>query len=181
MPLDRAYAEEQLHGDRIVGQASCHQSKHLQLAWTQVVKQRGRCGSCRHTEEFAQLVEELIAPTLAAGGVVVSDRYLLANIVYQGSAGGLLEEEIALVGMVATGGLMPDLTIVLDIAPDTAHARVAERPTHLFPPSLVRSQFEALESPLGEPDVLRVDANESRRAQLGSVLTWLGRISMTTS
>jgi dTMP kinase len=72
----------------------------------------------------AQLVEELIAPTLAAGGVVVADRYLLANIVYQGSAGGLLEEEIALVGMVATGGLMPDLTIVLDIAPDTATSRV---------------------------------------------------------
>jgi gluconokinase len=77
---------------------------------------------------------------------------------------------------------VPDLRIVfLDIAPDTAHARVAERPVHLFPPSLVRSQFEALESPLGEPDVLRVDASESRRAQLGSVLTWLGRISTTTS
>jgi dTMP kinase len=72
----------------------------------------------------AQLVEEVIAPALAAGSVVVSDRYLLANIVYQGSAGGLLEEEIALVGMVATGGLLPDLTIVLDIAPDTASARV---------------------------------------------------------
>ena len=55
---------------------------------------------------------------------MVSDRYLLANIVYQGSAGGLLEEEIALVGMVATGGLLPDLTLVLDIAPDAATARV---------------------------------------------------------
>jgi dTMP kinase len=72
----------------------------------------------------AQLVDEVIAPALAAGGVVVSDRYLLANIVYQGSAGGLLEEEIALVGMVATGGLLPDLTIVLDIPPDTASARI---------------------------------------------------------
>ena len=72
----------------------------------------------------AQLVEEVIAPALAAGRVVVSDRYLLANIVYQGSAGGLLEEEIALVGMVATGGLLPDLTLVLDIAPDAAAARV---------------------------------------------------------
>jgi dTMP kinase len=72
----------------------------------------------------AQLVEEVIAPCLAAGGVVLSDRYLLANIVYQGSAGGLLEEEIAFVGMVATGGLLPDLTIVLDIAPDVAQARV---------------------------------------------------------
>ncbi len=72
----------------------------------------------------AQLVEEVIAPALADGHVVVSDRYLLANIVYQGSAGGLLEEEIALVGMVATSGLLPDLTLVLDIAPEAAAARV---------------------------------------------------------
>ena len=73
----------------------------------------------------AQLVEEVIAPALAAGRVVVSDRYLLANIVYQGSAGGLLEEEIALVGMVATGGILPDLTLVLDIAPDVASGRLS--------------------------------------------------------
>ena len=37
----------------------------------------------------AQLVEEVIAPALAAGQVVISDRFLLANIVYQGNAGGL--------------------------------------------------------------------------------------------
>jgi len=72
----------------------------------------------------AQLVEEVIAPSLAAGRIVVSDRYLLANIVYQGSAGGLLEEEIALVGMVATSGLLPDLTLVLDIAPSAARHRI---------------------------------------------------------
>jgi dTMP kinase len=73
----------------------------------------------------AQLVDEVIAPALAAGHVVVSDRYLLANIVYQGSAGGLLEEEIAFVGMVATAGLLPDLTLVLDVAPQVASARVS--------------------------------------------------------
>ena len=72
----------------------------------------------------AQLVEEVIAPALAAGRTVVSDRYLLANIVYQGSAGGLQEEEIALVGMVATSGLLPDLTLVLDIAPSAARDRI---------------------------------------------------------
>jgi dTMP kinase len=72
----------------------------------------------------AQLVEDVIAPSLAAGRTVVSDRYLLANIVYQGSAGGLREEEIALVGMVATSGLLPDLTLVLDIAPSTAEVRI---------------------------------------------------------
>jgi dTMP kinase len=72
----------------------------------------------------AQLVEEVIAPALAAGRVVISDRYLLSNIVYQASAGGLMEEEISLVGTVATSGLFPDLTLVLDIAPADATARV---------------------------------------------------------
>ena len=76
---------------------------------------------------------------------------------------------------------VPDLRIVfLDIASDVAHARVAERSAHLFPPSLVRSQFEALEPPLSETGVLRVDANRPRHDQLCAVLTWLGRASPTT-
>ena len=77
---------------------------------------------------------------------------------------------------------VPDLNIVfLDIELETARARVAERSAHLFPPSLVRSQFEVLESPLGETNVLRVDANLPRREQLREVLTWLGRTLATTS
>ena len=72
----------------------------------------------------AQLVEDVIRPALSMAKVVISDRYLLSNIVYQGSAGGLLEEEIAMVGLVATTGLLPDLTIVLDIAPAEAMARI---------------------------------------------------------
>src|SRR5947209_6806254 len=57
----------------------------------------------------AQLVEEVIRPALAAGRVVVSDRFLLANIVYQGEAGGLSIAEVGQVGRAATGGLLPDL------------------------------------------------------------------------
>ncbi len=72
----------------------------------------------------AQLVEEVIRPALAAGKVVVSDRYLLANVVYQGYAGGLPVETLWEVGRAATGGLMPDLTLVLDLPPETARARV---------------------------------------------------------
>ena len=71
----------------------------------------------------AQLVDEVIRPALAAGRIVVCDRYLLANVVYQGRAGGLPVEELWQVGRVATGGLTPDLTIVLDIAPETARER----------------------------------------------------------
>jgi dTMP kinase len=71
----------------------------------------------------AQLVDELIAPALAAGKTVVSDRYLLANVVYQGHAGGLDVPSLWQVGNLATGGLEPDLTFVLDID----DARAAER------------------------------------------------------
>jgi dTMP kinase len=74
----------------------------------------------------AQLVEEVIRPALAAGRLVVSDRFLLANIVYQGAAAGLSSTEVAQVGRVATGGLLPDLTLVLDIDPPSARARVGQ-------------------------------------------------------
>jgi dTMP kinase len=72
----------------------------------------------------AQLVDEVIRPALEAGRVVVSDRFLLSNIVYQGFAGGLPVEDVWRVGQVATGGLLPDLTLILDVPPDEARARV---------------------------------------------------------
>jgi dTMP kinase len=68
----------------------------------------------------AQLVEEVIQPALAAGKTVVSDRFLLANVVYQGHAGGLDVPSLWQVGQVATDGVQPDLTFVLDL--DDAHA-----------------------------------------------------------
>ena len=71
----------------------------------------------------AQLVEEVIRPALDRGEVVVSDRFLLANVVYQGHAGGLKPAELWAVGAVVTGSLEPDLTLVLDLPPDVAVAR----------------------------------------------------------
>jgi dTMP kinase len=73
----------------------------------------------------AQLVAEVIGPSLARGEWVVSDRYLLANIVYQGHAGGLDPDTIRRVGSVATGGLEPDLVLLLDIDLETAARRLA--------------------------------------------------------
>ncbi len=72
----------------------------------------------------AQLVEEIIQPALAEGKTIVSDRFLLANVVYQGHAGGLDVEAIRRVGRVATGGLTPDCTFLLDMAPQTAMGRL---------------------------------------------------------
>ena len=71
----------------------------------------------------AQLVAEVIRPTLDAGKVVVSDRFLLANVVYQGHAGGLDPEQLWEIGRFATGGLEPDLTLVLDLPLEAALAR----------------------------------------------------------
>jgi dTMP kinase len=62
-----------------------------------------------------QLVEEVLRPALASGKVIVTDRFLLANVVYQGYAGGLDIEACKTVGQVATGGLLPDHTFVLDM------------------------------------------------------------------
>jgi dTMP kinase len=67
----------------------------------------------------------MVAPPSRRGDWVVSDRYLLANVVYQGHAGGLDPEVIRGVGAVATGGLMPDLVVVLDVDLETAAARLA--------------------------------------------------------
>lgn len=71
----------------------------------------------------AQLVEEIIRPALDAGKVVVTDRYLLSNVVYQGYAGGLDVADLWQIGKVATGGLMPDLTLILDVPREVARER----------------------------------------------------------
>ena len=73
----------------------------------------------------AQLVEEVIRPALEAGRVVVSDRFLLATIVYQGFAGGPRSGR----GRRRSAGrppagLLPDLTLVLDVPPEAARRRV---------------------------------------------------------
>ena len=75
----------------------------------------------------AQLVEQVIRPALDAGKTVVSDRFLLANVVYQGHAGGLDVDELWRIGRTATAGIEPDLTFILDMDPNAA-ARRLNRP-----------------------------------------------------
>ena len=72
----------------------------------------------------AQLVSESLRPGLAQCDYVITDRFLLANVVYQGVAGGLSPEAVWQVGRIATGGLAPDLTIVLDLPVEVAAARI---------------------------------------------------------
>jgi dTMP kinase len=71
----------------------------------------------------AQLVAEVIRPALTRGEVVVCDRFTLANVVYQGHAGGLDPATLWTMSQLATGGLEPDLTIVLDLPVEKARER----------------------------------------------------------
>lgn len=71
----------------------------------------------------AQLVDEVIRPALDRGDIVVSDRFTLANVVYQGHAGGMNPQDLWRIGAIATGGLEPDLTLVFDVSLEVAFAR----------------------------------------------------------
>lgn len=73
---------------------------------------------------------------------------------------------------------VPDLrTVFIDITIDDSRARVASRPGHLFPPGLVASQFQALEPPAGERNVLTVPARATPSEQVHAVLHWLDEFS----
>jgi len=71
----------------------------------------------------AQHVAEVIRPALAAGAVVVSDRFSPSTIVYQGYAGSVPMETVVACDSAARQGLLPDLTIILDVSPEDGLAR----------------------------------------------------------
>lgn len=75
----------------------------------------------------AQITERVIRPALRAGTIVLCDRYLDSTTVYQGYARGLDLEMVRLLNRVATGGQLPDLTIVLDLDERVGIARQASR------------------------------------------------------
>ena len=71
----------------------------------------------------AQHVLEVVRPALARGDWVVSDRFVPSSLAYQGVGRGLGVPTIEIVNGIATGGLEPDLVIVLDLPPEVATER----------------------------------------------------------
>jgi dTMP kinase len=107
----------------------------------------------------AQLVAEVIRPALKAGHVVVCDRFSLANVVYQGHAGGLDVNRLWDIADFATGGVNPDLTLVLDLPPDVAATRrnrPADRMERRGPEYHVRVREGFLAEARRRPDRIRV-------------------------
>ena len=72
-------------------------------------------------------VEQKIRPALASGSVVLCDRYVDSSLAYQGAGRGLGVKPVERVNDWATDGLLPELTVVLDLAPELARRRRSAR------------------------------------------------------
>jgi len=82
-----------------------------------------------YAADRAQHVRALIRPALESGRVVLSDRYADATAAYQGAGRGFPEDLVSELIALATGGLMPDLTLVFDVTVEESQRRAARR-TH---------------------------------------------------
>ena len=101
----------------------------------------------------AELVARVVRPALAAGRVVVSDRFVDSSLAYQGEGRGLGVDEVAAINRFATGGLVPDLTILLELHADAAAERSGEGD---------RLEDEGLDLQLRVEDAYRRLATDSR-------------------
>jgi len=75
----------------------------------------------------AELIDEVVRPALDRGSVVVADRFFLSTYAYQIAGRGLADGEVAAANRFATGGLVPDLTILLRLSVAAAMARTDSR------------------------------------------------------
>ncbi|MEA4883414.1 MAG: dTMP kinase [Clostridia bacterium] len=87
----------------------------------------GMCGTAEfllYAADRAQDVAEVILPALARGQVVIAERFVDSSLAYQGYGLGMDIESVTVVNSIATGGLKPDLTVLLDVDPRIGVERV---------------------------------------------------------
>jgi len=72
-------------------------------------------------------VERLIRPALAEGKWVICDRFVDSSRAYQGGGGGLTDAEVMDLHRIGSGGLLPDLTLLITVSPEVAAERLARR------------------------------------------------------
>jgi len=87
----------------------------------------GRAEALLYAAARAQLVEEQLEPLLAEGNWVVLDRFVDSSLAYQGAGRGLGTDAIRALNAFATGGLVPDRTLLLRVDPATGRDRISGR------------------------------------------------------
>lgn len=92
----------------------------------------------------AQHITSVIRPALAAGSIVICDRFTFSTIAYQGFGRGLSHDMIERLNNVATDGLLPDLVLLLDLPVETGLMRAKKRADLESPDSWTRFESEAV-------------------------------------
>jgi dTMP kinase len=78
----------------------------------------------------AQLVERVLRPAIGRRSIVLVDRFFLSTYAYQGAGRGISDDQLVAANRIATQGVMPDLTVLLDLSADEGLSRVARRGAH---------------------------------------------------
>lgn len=84
-----------------------------------------------YATDRAHHVDTVVAPALARGAVVLTDRYLDSSVAYQGDGRDLGAQEVERLSLWATGGLLPHLTVLLDLDPAVGLGRLTGAPDRL--------------------------------------------------
>ena len=114
----------------------------------------------------AQMVKEVLVPQLKAGKIILCDRFLDSTIAYQGYGNGIDIKIIEQLGLFATKGIVPDLTILFDIQPEKGLSRAGVKKDRIESRSLeyhhrVRTGYLELSKQYPQRiKVIKVDGNK---------------------